>query len=154
VHANVVYLLRLSDGALVPIAPEMRSVNRVQVIGDSLLVHTDLDAPRGRLCIAPLTAPTEWRTLIPESSDTLQTVTGVGGRLYAVYAQAASHRVRVHAEDGTYLRELALPAVGSVNHTWGVSGVSARGAATTCGWISRRTCSRSRCIGTTTRRTA
>jgi prolyl oligopeptidase len=109
VHANVVYLLRLADDALVPVAPAMRSVNRVQVIGDNLLVHTDLNAPRGRLCIAPLTAPTEWRTLIPENSDTLQTVTGVGGRLYAVYSQAASHRVRVHAEDGTYLREVALP---------------------------------------------
>ena len=105
----------------------MRSVNQVQVIGDSLLIHTDLDAPRGRLCIAPLTAPTEWRTLIPESSDTLQTVAGVGGRLYAVYSHAASHRVRIHAEDGTYLRDLALPALGSVNRNEGegiVSGVS------------------------------
>jgi prolyl oligopeptidase len=127
VHANVVYLLRLTDDALVPVAPAMRSVNRVQVIGDNLLVHTDLNAPRGRLCIAPLTAPMEWRTLIPESSDTLQTVTGVGGRLYAVYSQAASHRVRVHAEDGTYLREVALPALGSVNRTSGggvISGIS------------------------------
>ena len=119
VHANAVYLLRLADEELVPVAPDMRSVNYVQVVGDKLLVQTDLDAPRGRLCVASLTAPTEWRTLIPESSDTLQTVTGVGGRLYAVYSQAASHRVRVHAEDGTYLRELALPALGSVNHTSG-----------------------------------
>jgi prolyl oligopeptidase len=129
VHANAVYLLRLADEELVPVAPDMRSINYVQVVGEKLLVHTDLDAPRGRLCVAPLTAPTEWRTLIPESSDTLQTVAGVGGRLYAVYSQAASHRVRVHAEDGTYLRELALPALGSVNHTSGggvISGV--RGA--------------------------
>ena len=127
VHANVVYLLRLADDAFVPVAPAMRSVNHVQVIGDSLLVHTDLDAPRGRLCVAPLTAPTEWRTLIPESSDTLQTVTGVGGRLYAVYSHAASHRVRIHAEDGAYLRDLALPALGSVNRNEGggvISGVS------------------------------
>ncbi|MGW2200371.1 hypothetical protein ACWCSH_49750, partial [Streptosporangium sp. NPDC001682] len=71
VHANVVYLLRLADDAFLPVAPVMRSLNQVQVVGDSLLVHTDLDAPRGRLCVAPLTAPTEWRTLIPENSDTL-----------------------------------------------------------------------------------
>jgi prolyl oligopeptidase len=127
VHANVVYLLRLADDALVPVAPAMRSVNQVQVIGDKLLVHTDLYAPRGRLCVAPLTEPTEWRTLIPESSDTLQTVAGVGGRLYAVYSHAASHRVRIHAEDGTYLRDLVLPALGSVNRNEGggvISGVS------------------------------
>ncbi|MEV4746374.1 prolyl oligopeptidase family protein [Streptosporangium amethystogenes subsp. fukuiense] len=127
VHANVVHLLRLADDAFLPVAPVMRSLNQVQVVGDSLLVHTDLDAPRGRLCVAPLTAPTEWRTLIPENSDTLQTVTGIGGRLYAVYSHAASHRVRIHAEDGAYLRDLALPGLGSVNRNEGegiVSGVS------------------------------
>ncbi|ATB41037.1 peptidase S9 [Cystobacter fuscus] len=127
VHANVVYLLRLADDALVPVAPVMRSLNQVQVIGDSLLVQTDLDAPRGRLCIASLAAPTEWRTLIPEGPDTLQTVAGVGGRLYAVYSHAASHRVRIHAQDGTSLRDLVLPALGSVNRNEGegiVSGIS------------------------------
>jgi prolyl oligopeptidase len=127
VHANVVYLLRLADDALLPVAPDMRSLNRVQVIGDSLLIHTDLEAPRGRACVAPLTAPMEWRTLIPENTDTLQTVTGVGGRLYAVYAHAASHRVRIYAEDGAYLRDLELPALGSVNRNEGdgvISGVS------------------------------
>jgi prolyl oligopeptidase len=127
VHANVIYLRRLADNALLPVAPKMCSLNRVQVVGDSLLIHTDLDAPRGRACLAPLTAPTEWRTLIPESSDTLQTVTGVGGRFYAVYSHAASHRVGIHAEDGTYLRELELPSLGSVNRNEGdgvVSGIS------------------------------
>jgi prolyl oligopeptidase len=127
VHANVVYLLRLADGAFLPVAPELRSLNRVQVIGDSLLIHTDLDAPRGRACVARLAEPTEWRTLIPEGADTLQTVTGVGGRLYAVYSQAASHRVRIYAEDGSHLRELELPTLGSVNRNEGdgvISGIS------------------------------
>ncbi|HTE56483.1 MAG TPA: prolyl oligopeptidase family serine peptidase [Kofleriaceae bacterium] len=127
VHANIVYLLRLADDELVPVAPAMQSINKVQVIGDKLLIHTDLDAPRGRLCVAPLASPTEWSTIIPETPDTLQTVTGAGGRLYAVYSQAASHRVRIHAEDGAYLRDLVLPALGSVNHNEGegvVSGIS------------------------------
>jgi prolyl oligopeptidase len=127
VHANVVYLLRLADDTFVPVAPEMRSVNYVQIIGDELLIHTDLDAPRGRLCVAPLAAPTEWRTLIPEGSDTLLSVTGVGGRLYAVYSQAASHRVHIYDKNGAHLREVRLPGLGSVNHTEGggiISGVS------------------------------
>jgi prolyl oligopeptidase len=127
VHANVVYLLRLADNTLVPVAPAMHSLNQVQVIENALLIHTDLDAPRGRLCVAPLTAPTEWRTLIPEHSDTLQTVAGVGGRLYAIYSHAAAHRVRIHSADGSYLRDLTLPALGSVNRNEGsgvVSGIS------------------------------
>ena len=119
VHANVVYLLRLEDDVLIPVAPEMRALNHVQVIGDRLLIRTDLDAPRGRCCVATLAAPTEWRTLIPEGPDTLLTVTGIGGRLYAVSSVAASHRVRIHAEDGPFLRDLSLPAVGSVDHDEG-----------------------------------
>jgi len=127
VHANVVYLLRLADGALLPVAPAMRSLNRVQVLDDTLLVHTDLEAPRGRLCAAPLSAPARWRTLIPECPDTLQSVSGVAGRLYAVYSHAASHRLSVSTADGTYLREITLPGLGSVNSNHGdgtVSGVS------------------------------
>ncbi|SET57627.1 prolyl oligopeptidase family serine peptidase [Stigmatella erecta] len=138
VHANAVYLLRLADDRLVPVARAMRSLNQVQVIGGSLLIQTDLDAPRGRLCVAPLTAPEEWRTLIPEGSDTLQTVTGIGGRLYAVYSHAASHRVRIHAEDGTYLRDLTLPALGSVNRNEGEGTVSGIRGAWSCDevWVS------------------
>jgi prolyl oligopeptidase len=129
VHANVVYLLRLADRALLPVAPAMRSVNQVQVVDETLLICTDLDAPRGRLCVAPLTAPMQWQTLIPEAEQTLQTVTGVGGRLYAVYSHAASHRVRIHALDGTVLRDMTLPALGSVNHNDGagvLSGIAGR----------------------------
>jgi prolyl oligopeptidase len=122
-----VHLLRLTDRVVLPVAPVMQSLNRVQVIDESLLVHTDLDAPRGRLCLASLSAPTQWQTLIPEGPDTLQSVTGVGGRLYAVYSRAASHRLHVRAADGQYLREVTLPALGSINTNTGggtVCGVS------------------------------
>ncbi|MFC0629358.1 prolyl oligopeptidase family serine peptidase [Kribbella deserti] len=119
VHSNVVYLLRLTDRELIPVAPEMRSLNQVQVIGDRLLIHTDLDAPRGRACLATLDRPTEWHSLIPEKTDILQTVSGIGGRIYAVYSAKASHHVHIHSEDGSHLRELELPALGSVNYNTG-----------------------------------
>lgn len=127
VHANVVYLLRLADHVLVPVAPEMRALNQVQVVGEALLIHTDLDAPRGRACSALLAAPTEWQTIISQSEDTLQTITGIGGRLYAVFSHQASHRVCIYTSAGAYLRDVALPALGSVNRNEGegiVSGVS------------------------------
>lgn len=126
-HANVVHLLRLEDDLILPVAPTMCSLNRVQVVGDVLLVQTDLDAPRGRVCVAPLAAPTTWRTLIPERLDTLQSVSAVGGRLYAVYSHAASHCVRVHDLDGRLLRHLALPDLGSVNRNDGEGTVAGIG---------------------------
>ena len=107
--------------------------------GSELQPRAHLPEPRGRLCVASLAAPTGWRTLIPEGPDTLQTVAGIGGRLYAVYSQAASHRVRIHAADGAYLRELTLPALGSVNRNEGegvISGVSGRSRFAVAVWYS------------------
>lgn len=127
VHANVVSLLRLADDELVPVATTMQAVNQVQVVDDELLIVTDLDAPRGRLCKASVRSPTEWHTVIAECSDTLQTVAGIGGRLYAAYSHAASHRITVHDADGHRIRDVELPALGSVNGNEGggvVSGVT------------------------------
>ena len=126
VHANVVYLLRMPTTRL-PVASAMRSLNRVQVIGDSLLIaYRPGRSPRSSL--RRFTGGTDGvETLIPQSEDTLQTVAGVAGRLYAVYSQAASDRVRIHAEDGSHLRDVELPALGSVNGNEGegvISGVS------------------------------
>jgi prolyl oligopeptidase len=109
------YLLRLADDVSCRSLPPC-ALTCVQVIGDSLLVHTDLDAPRGRLCVASLTAPTEWRTLIPEGADTCRRWP-VGGRL-TPSTRAASHRVR-SAEDGSHLRDLEPPALGPVNRNEG-----------------------------------
>ena len=127
VHANTVSLLRLADDELLPVTTTMQSVNQVQVVDDDLLIVTDLEAPRGRLCKASLTDPTAWRTVIPESNDTLHTVSGVGGRLYAVYSRAASHQITVHAADGSRIRDITLPGLGAVNGNEGggeISGVS------------------------------
>ncbi len=128
VHANAVFLLRLADDTCIAVVPTPRAINQVRVLGDTLLIRTDLDAPRGRLCVAPLAEPTAWRTLIAEHpEDILQTVTGLGGRLYAVYSRGAAHHVRIHAEDGGFLRDLVLPALGAVNRDEGegvVSGLS------------------------------
>lgn len=122
VHANTVSLLRLADDELVPVTTTMQAVNQVQVVDDDLLIVTDLEAPRGRLCRATLMSPTVWHTVIAEGNDTLQTVSGIGGRLYAVYSHAASHRITVHAPDGAKIRDVALPGLGSVNGNEGGRG--------------------------------
>lgn len=127
VHANIVSLLRLADDELLPVTTTMQAVNQVQVVDDDLLIVTDLEAPRGRLCRASLMSPTVWHTVIAEGDDTLQTVGGIGGHLYAVYSHAASHRITVHAADGTRIRDIVLPGLGSVNGNEGggvVSGVT------------------------------
>ena len=68
VHANNVFLLRLADDELVPVATTMQAVNQVQVVDDGFLIVTDLDAPRGRLCKASVRSPTECTPLLPRAT--------------------------------------------------------------------------------------
>ncbi len=68
VHANDVTLLRLADDSHLPVATGMASLQQVQVAGESLLIHTDRDVPRGRLCTAPLRLPRSGGRSSPRAS--------------------------------------------------------------------------------------
>jgi prolyl oligopeptidase len=81
----------------------------------------DLDAPRGRLIAIDLRQPARehWRELIPETVETLQGVSCIGGRFLAHYLKDAYSQVRIFHRDGRPLGELELPALGSVNGFFG-----------------------------------
>lgn len=119
VHANTIYLFNLVDRSINSITPPMRAINTIQIIDNTLLIHTDLDAPRGRVCVASLSAPQTWHTFIVEEQQILQSIVGVNGRFYAVYSQGGAHNVRIYSANGRYLRDLPLPSLGTVNSNGG-----------------------------------
>ena len=86
-------------------------------IGRTFWFLTDLDAPRGRLLAIDLERPAEreWRELIPQSGETLESVHAVGKRLVAAYLRDAHSVVRTFAFDGAPLGEIALPGLGTVS---------------------------------------
>ncbi len=77
--------------------------------------RTDREAPRGKLVAISLdqAAPSAWQILIPESEDTLDGVSAVGGLFLARYMKDARSVVYFHRLDGERVSELALPGVGS-----------------------------------------
>jgi prolyl oligopeptidase len=83
--------------------------------GDRLAVKTDKDAPRGRLINVDIAqpAPANWKTLVAEGTDSMESASAVGGRYVLQYLRDASSLVRVHAADGSLLRDVALPGVGT-----------------------------------------
>ncbi len=85
--------------------------------GNRLVIKTDKDAPNGRLISVDVDAPApaNWQTVVAEGRDALQNASAVGGRYVLQYLHDASSLVRVHAADGSLLRELALPGVGSAS---------------------------------------
>ncbi len=76
---------------------------------------TDLDAPRGRLVAIDTRFPgrDNWRTIVPETEDTLRGVNLVGDQFFASYLSDAHTRVLRHDLDGVLLGEVDLPGIGS-----------------------------------------
>jgi prolyl oligopeptidase len=112
------YLGDLRDGGrLTTVHEGVEAKTFGQVAHDGrLYLHTDLDAPRGRIVVADPAhpQPEHWRDLVPqsdgvlESSDVLADVLVVGHQRDAVSTLALHDR-----ETGAFLRPFELPGAGS-----------------------------------------
>lgn len=83
--------------------------------GPVFWLQTDLDAPRGRVIAIDTRRPerSQWKQVIPQAPETLRGVNLVGGRLIASYLKDAYTQVKIFGEDGTYLREVDFPGIGT-----------------------------------------
>jgi prolyl oligopeptidase len=77
--------------------------------------RTNKDAPRGRVIAIDTRhpEPEHWKELIPEAAETLQGVDVVGDRFLAVYLKDARTQVKVFELDGTFVREVEFPGLGT-----------------------------------------
>ena len=84
--------------------------------GTTLYLVTNLDAPRKRLVAVDTRSPAaaNWKTLIPESADVIDSVDIIGGRFVVKTMHDASSRLAVYAKDGKPLGTIALPGLGTV----------------------------------------
>ncbi len=89
----------------------------VEVFRDRFYVMTDDGAPRGRVFVVDPLRPArkEWREVVPERKDgTLASASVLGGRLALNYLKDASSLLEVRELDGTLVREVKLPGLGTV----------------------------------------
>lgn len=93
----------------------------VRVHQGKLIIETDDGADRSRVMVADAEKPgrEHWRELIGQSEGTLEAVRVLGGRLVLSYLQRAHSRVLVYELDGTFVRELPLPGIGSTGAVHG-----------------------------------
>ncbi|MEM9888787.1 MAG: prolyl oligopeptidase family serine peptidase [Bacteroidota bacterium] len=80
-----------------------------------MLVRTDIDAPKYRLIEVDVNNPDQnnWKDIIPESEDLLQSVSTGGGQLFANYLKDATDRYYRLNYDGSNKQEINLPGLGS-----------------------------------------
>lgn len=84
--------------------------------GTTLFVQTDLDAPRNKIIAIDLAKPerANWKTLIAETKDVIQSSSYIGGKLVVRYMQDAKSVLALFAKDGSSLGQIALPGIGNV----------------------------------------
>jgi len=101
---------------VVELIPEFdASFDLVDSNGDTLWLMTDLSAPRGRVIAVDTRSPARasWREVIAQRAEKLEGVSFVGGQFLCRYLKDARSLVTVHAKDGSFVREVELPGVGT-----------------------------------------
>jgi prolyl oligopeptidase len=84
--------------------------------GSVLFLRTDQDSPNRRVIAVDVThpAPANWKTIVPERAQAIESVALIGGRLVAQYLADVQSRLAVFGLDGTSQGEVPLPASGTV----------------------------------------
>ncbi len=99
-----------------PLVTGMDGEYRVEALGDRFLISTDRDAPLGKVWAADPARPERefWREFLAEHpTDRLSYLAAIAGHLYAVYLHDAHTRIDILDVEGTRLRELRLPVLGT-----------------------------------------
>jgi prolyl oligopeptidase len=115
-NALLVQDLSVAGSKLAPVIAEPRaSYVPIGNIGSRLYVQTDDDAPHYRVVAIDLAKParSNWKTIIPDTKDTLNVTTLVGHQLVAQYMKNAHSDVRRYSPDGRLLGTLNLPGLGT-----------------------------------------
>jgi prolyl oligopeptidase len=109
-----------SGQEFIELIPELEAAYQfIDHDGPLFYFRTDLDAPRGRVIAIDIRTPdkTNWRTIIPESSDVLENIIVANQQFVTIYLHNAYHQLKRFQMDGQYLGEIPLPAMGSIVST-------------------------------------
>ena len=108
--------LRVPGSQFIQMTSDMDlSYNVVETIGDKIYLMTNEGAPKSKVMVADIHRPGigQWKTLIPEGDDVLESADIIDGHLLLTYSKDASTHAYVHTLDGKRLHEVTLPSVGS-----------------------------------------
>ncbi|MBS0014859.1 MAG: S9 family peptidase [Arthrospira sp. SH-MAG29] len=81
--------------------------------GETFWFRTDLDAPMGRVIAIDINTGNSHQ-IIPEARETLEGVSTLNNQFVVLYLKDAHSQVNIFNLDGTVVREVELPGIGSV----------------------------------------
>ncbi len=85
--------------------------------GPIFYFKTDLKATKGRLIAIDTRKPARanWKEIIPEAKENLTSVGLVGNLFIAHYLKDARTQIKLHTMDGTFVREVEFPGIGTAS---------------------------------------
>jgi prolyl oligopeptidase len=91
------------------------------VYNGRLYIVTNEDAPRYRMFMAEAGnyERDDWKEIIPQTGGVLRSADLWGGRIFAQYEQNATSQLKIFNLEGQNVRDIALPAIGTVFATGG-----------------------------------
>lgn len=119
-RGNALFVRDLSKGekAFTPIIGEVGddSFGLVDNIGDKFLIETNRNAPNSKVILFDPKNPDEknWKDVLPESKEPLDSVSSAGGKLFATYLKDVNSKVYVYDLKGKLENEVELPSIGTV----------------------------------------
>jgi len=107
----------VSDRSFQPVVAGITddSFTVVDNVGGRLLISSNHKAPNGKLCLFDPASPGEkdWKDVLPEKPEPLESVSSAGGKLFATYLKDVTTRACVYGLDGRPENEIALPGLGT-----------------------------------------
>ena len=116
------YLKRTGGSASAQVLVKGQNANFVaRAAAGHIYIQTDLDAPRGKIMVAAVNRPqrADWRVLVPQTADTLQSFALAGGRLVLSYLHDAHARLVLLDPATGAMKTVALPGLGTVGDVEG-----------------------------------
>ena len=114
---NLLYYKDLnSDMPITPVFTKFEAeYGLIDNIGDKFLISTNYQAPNNKLILVDPKNPAKenWKIIIPESKEVMQSVSLVGEKLFVTYLKDATSKVSVFDTNGKYLYDVKLPGVGT-----------------------------------------
>lgn len=85
--------------------------------GTTLIFQTNLNAPLGRIIGIDLNNPDQqsWKEIVPETKNAMSSASIVGDHIIGRYLKDAKTQVRLHKMDGSFVREVDFPGIGSAS---------------------------------------
>ncbi|MBL8180499.1 MAG: S9 family peptidase [Blastocatellia bacterium] len=114
---NMIYFknLTMEKAPFIPLIDNLEnSWNFLGNDGATFYFQTDKDAPRGRIVSRNvLDRSMIWKEIVPQSADTLNGVSFINNQFVCNYLKDASTAIKIYNIDGTFVRDVKLPGIGS-----------------------------------------